>query len=130
MIDKNLTYAVVWASNDENKYGHKVFRDLLENGYHVIPINPNEEKILWEKVYPTLTSYGEKIDVAIFVVPPIITQALLPEVKKLNITHVRMQPWSESENAISFCEKNNITCTHDACIMIQRAKKDAWNISL
>lgn len=46
MIDKKLHYGVIGASNDEEKYGHKVFRDLLENGYHVTPINPNEKNIL------------------------------------------------------------------------------------
>lgn len=124
MIDKNVTYAVVWASNDENKYGHKVFHDLLENGYHVIAINPNEKEILWEKVYATLSEYDKKIDVVIFVVPPKVTEMILEEVLHLKISHVRMQPWSESKNAISFCEKNNMTCTHDACIMIQRQKEE------
>ena len=124
MIDKNLAYAVVWASNDENKYGHKVFRDLLDAGYHVVPINPNEKEILWEKVYPTLSDYDQKIDVVIFVVPPKVTEMILDEVKQLKITHVRMQPWSESQNAIKFCEINNIECIHDACIMIQRRAQD------
>jgi predicted CoA-binding protein len=120
MIDKKLTYAVVWASNNENKYGHKVFLDLLENGYHVIAINPNEKEILWEKTYATLSDVEEKIDIVIFVVPPKITEMLLEEVIQLHITRVQMQPWSESENAILFCKENNIECTHDACIMIQR----------
>jgi len=120
MIDKKLVYAVVWASNNENKYSHKVFLDLLENGYHVIAINPNEKEILWEKVYATLSDVREKIDIVIFVVPPKVTEMVLEEVLQLKIYQVRMQPWSESEDAISFCKNNNITCTHDACIMIQR----------
>jgi len=124
MINKNLTYAVVWASNNENKYGHKVFRDLLQNGYHVIAINPSEKEILWEKVFPTLTSCDQKIDITIFVVPPKVTEMVLEEVLQLNITQVRMQPWSESEDAILFCEKNNITYTHDACIMIKRQTEE------
>lgn len=127
MIDKSLVYAVVWASNDENKYGHKVFRDLLENDYHVIAINPHEKEILGEKVYPTLTEYRQKIDIVIFVVPPKVTELILREVLELKISHVRMQPWSESEDAILFCEKNNISCTHNACIMVQRQKEEAGN---
>ncbi len=124
MIDKDLTYAVVWASNDGNKYGHKVFLDLLGNGYHVIPINPNEKEILWQKVYATLSEYDKKIDVVIFVVPPKVTETVLEEVLQLKIPEVRMQPWSENKSAINFCEKHNIKCTHDACIMIQRKEKE------
>ncbi|MCX6822982.1 MAG: CoA-binding protein [candidate division SR1 bacterium] len=129
MIDKNLTYAVVGASNDENKYGHKVFLDLLQNGFHVIAINPNEKEILGEKVYATLTDFGKEIDVVIFVVPPKVTEMVLEEVLQLKIFQVRMQPGSESEDAISFCKENNITCTHDACIMIQRQTEEKNNTS-
>ena len=122
MIYKSLIYAVIWASNDEEKYGHKVFRDLLDAGYHVIAINPNEKEILKQKVFPNISAYNKKIDIVIFVVPPKITLAILSEVKEKNIREVRMQPWSESKNAIKFCEENNIMCTHNACIMIQRRK--------
>lgn len=46
MIDKNFIYAVVGASNNEEKYGYKVFKDLLDAGYKVLPINPSEKEIL------------------------------------------------------------------------------------
>jgi predicted CoA-binding protein len=93
---------------------------LLNAGYKVLPINPNEKGILWKKVYPTLSTVTEKIDVVIFVTPPAITEKILEEVKKINITQVRMQPWAESKTAIAFCKKNSIECIHNACIMIQK----------
>ena len=65
MINKNFLYAVVGASNNEEKYGHKVFKDLLDAGYKVVPINPSEQEILGEKVYPTLSEVRKNIDVVI-----------------------------------------------------------------
>ena len=120
MIDKNFLYAVVGASNNEEKYGHKVFKDLLDAGYKVLPINPNEKKILGKKVYPTLSDVKKTIDVVIFVTQPTVTEKVLEQVKALKIKNVWMQPWAQSDKAIEFCEKNNIECIHDACIMIQR----------
>ncbi len=127
MINKNLTYAVVWASNDKNKYWYKVFENLLNNGYNVIPINPNEEKILGKKCYKNLSSYNKKIDTVIFVVPPKITEKILEEILIINnsrskdeIKQIRMQPWSESKKAISFCQKNKINFIANACIMIEK----------
>lgn len=124
MIDKKNLYAVVWASNSIEKYWYKVFKDLLEWGYLVVPIHPTEKEILWQKVSPTLSDHIKEwkktIDVVIFVVPPAVTEKVLEEVKKLEIKNVWMQPWAESDAAISFCEKNWINCVHDACIMIQR----------
>lgn len=120
MINKDFRYAVVGASNNEEKYGYKVFNDLIEGWYKVIAINPHEKEILGTKVYPTLSDYVGTIDVVIFVVPPKVTETVLEEVKMLWIKKVRMQPGSESPQAIEFCQKNGIACTHDACIMLTR----------
>ncbi len=120
MIDKNFFYAVVGASTNEEKYGYKVFKDMLDAGYKVVPINPNEKEILGEKVYPTLFEVRHKIDVAIFVTQPAITEKVLEEAKTIGIKNVRLQPGAQSDAAIEFCKKNAIECIHDACIMIQR----------
>lgn len=120
MINKNFLYVVVGASNNKEKYGYKVFKDLLDAEYKVIPINPNEKEILWVQVYPTLSTITDKIDVVIFVTQPVITEKVLEEVKLLKISQVRMQPWAESETAINFCKNNSIECIHHACIMIQK----------
>lgn len=92
MINKNFLYAVVGASNNEGKYGYKVFKDLLDGGYKVLPINPNEQEILKTKSYSTLSSVKEKIDVVIFVTQPAVTEKVLEEVKELKIQNVWMQP--------------------------------------
>jgi len=123
MIDKDFFYAVVGASNNKEKYGYKVFKDVLDAGYKVIPINPTEKEILGKKVYPTLSQVKKKIDVVIFVTPPVVTEKVLSEVKELKIKNVWMQPWAQSDTAIEFCKKNKIECIHDACIMIQRKWK-------
>ncbi len=120
MINKNLTYAVVGASNNLEKYGYQVFKDLLQAGFRVIPINPKLGKILEEKVYPTLSAYKQKIDLVIFVVPPVITQKVLKEVNNLKIKKVWLQPGSESSAAIEFCRQHKIDCVHGACIMFER----------
>ena len=120
MIDKKNLYAVVGASNNEEKYGYKVFKDLLDAGYKVLPINPSEKEILGQKVYATLSEVKENIDVVIFVTQPIVTEKVLEEVKKIGIKNVWLQPGAQSDAAIQFCRKNNIECIHDACIMIQR----------
>ncbi len=120
MINKNFLYAIVGASNNTEKYGYKVFKDLLDAGYKVLPINPTEKEILGKEVYPTLSDSEQKIDTVIFVTQPNITEKVLEEVQKLKIKNVWLQPWSQSDAAIAFCKKNDIECIHDACIMIQK----------
>ena len=126
MIDPKLTYAVIWASNNTEKYWYKVFKDLIEKWFKAIAINPNEvNTILWQEVYPTLLDYYNKnwnVDIAIFVVPPKITLEILKKIVKwnnLNIKSMWFQPWSESKDVISFCKENNIDFIANSCIMIQ-----------
>jgi len=117
MIDKNFLYAVVGASSNEDKYGYKVFKDLLDAGYKAVPINPTEKEILRSKVYPTLSDIKEKINAVIFVTQPAVTEKVLEDVKVLKIKNVWMQPWAQSDKAIDFCKKNKIECIHDTCII-------------
>ena len=120
MINKNFTYAVVGASNNKEKYGHIVMKDLMDGGYRVVPINPKESEVLGLKVYASLGEYKENIDVAVFVVPPAVTEKIVDEVVSLGIKNVWMQPGSESEKAIKKCEENRISYIQNACIMINK----------
>jgi len=51
---------------------------------------------------------------------PKITAQLVKTCKKLGITKVWMQPGSESETAIKFCEENSIDVVHGVCVMVER----------
>lgn len=124
MIAADYAYAIVGASANVEKYGYKVLKDLTDAGYRVYPINPKGGEILGLRVCETLDDIGEEINVVIFVVPPAVTEKILPEVKTLGITKVWMQPGSESDAAILYCEENDMTCTHHACIMIQRQEEN------
>lgn len=57
------TIAVVGASDDPTRAAHNVPAYLKEQGYRVIPVNPNRERVLDEKSYPTLLDIEESVDV-------------------------------------------------------------------
>lgn len=120
MIDKKFTYALIGASANPEKYWNKIFQDLLSWWYKVVPINPNEQEISWIATYPSLSKIPFQIDVAIFVVPPIITEKIIDEAISLWIKNIWMQPGSESDAAIQKCLQNWVNIVHNSCIMIQR----------
>lgn len=121
-LDKKNVFAVVGASRDPEKYGHRVYRDLKSGGYRVYPVNPNAEEILGDKCYPNLESLPVRPDVVNLVVPPKVTEQTVEVCKKLGITKVWMQPGSESEKAIRFCKENGIDVVYGVCIMVERAR--------
>lgn len=122
MIDKNKTYAVVGASDNQEKYGFKVLNDLVQGGYRVFPVNPKGGEILGLKVYSEIKDIPEKVDYVIFVVPPEITKKVLVDILDLGIKDIWLQPGSESQEVIEYCQNNNLNCIHDACIMVERKK--------
>ena len=122
-LNKKNVFAVIGASRDPKKYGHQVYKDLRKAGYKVYPVNPNADEILGDKCYPSLESLPEKPDVADIVVPPKITEQIVKTCKKLGIRKIWMQPGSESEAAIRFCEENGMDVVHGVCVMVERASR-------
>lgn len=120
LIQKQFVYAVVGASQNSEKYGHKVFRDLLEGGYEVVPIHPKGGKLLGEKVYETLSVADFDIDVVVFVVPPKVTKEVLAEAKGLGIRKVWFQPGSFDEEVTRYCRENSMVYEAEKCIMMAR----------
>ncbi len=123
ILNKKDFCAVIGASSNKEKYGYKVLKDLKESGYKTIPINLNENKILGLKAYKSILDVNVVIETAIFVIPPKTTEEILKDVKKLGIKKVWMQPGSESDQAIKYCDDNGIECTHNLCIMVRKNGK-------
>jgi len=59
------TIALVGFSGNPGKDSHKIGNYLRNNGFIVIPVNPNTNEILGEKVYPSLQDIPDKINVEI-----------------------------------------------------------------
>ena len=122
-MHENECVLVVGASNNPEKYGNRIVKNLKSRGFLVVPINPKESIIEGLKAYPSLTLFVQqnpKIPVqwVDIVVPPAVTEQIVQEAKQVGLKNVWLQPGSESTTAISFCEKNGMRCIHHACIMV------------
>ena len=64
ILNKVKTIAVVGASANQDRDSYKVMQVLLQHGYEVFPINPNETGniILGQPCYADLSSVAVKID--------------------------------------------------------------------
>jgi predicted CoA-binding protein len=111
-------FAIVGATDNETKYGNRIFKNLTKRGYEVYPVNPSLKEIEGTKCYPTLTDIPVKVDVVDVVVPPKVTESILKDCKKLGLTNIWLQPGSESEAAIAFCKDNSFKVVYDTCVML------------
>ena len=116
-FSRKYNYVVVGATANENKYGYKIFKALLDANWKVFGINPKTKEILGQKVYWELGVIPQKIDVVDFVTQPKITLKVLEDVKKLGIKKVWFQPGSWDAECINFCMYNHIDFIKDFCLL-------------
>jgi len=68
---KPKSIAVIGASREPEKVGHKIFRNLVSSGFQggLYPINPKAKELLGFKCYPSVVEVPDEIDLAIIAVP-------------------------------------------------------------
>ncbi len=57
------TIAVVGLSSRKFRASYGVSQYMQDQGYRIIPVNPNETEVLGEKAYATLEEVPEKVDI-------------------------------------------------------------------
>lgn len=110
--------AIVGATTDTKKYGNEIFRDLTSRRYEVYPVNPRLKELEGTNCYPSLSKIPVKVDAVDFVVTPPVTEEILKKCKELGLDHIWLQPGSESEAAIAFCDENNLKVVRSVCVML------------
>jgi predicted CoA-binding protein len=57
------TIAMVGASDNPEKPSHRIFKQLLDAGYKVIPVNPKETSVLGVPAVASLAAIHEPVDI-------------------------------------------------------------------
>ncbi len=113
-------WAIVGASTDTSKFGNQIFRDLRKAGYVIYGVNVRGGEIDGQELYGSLADLSERRAVVDAVVPPHVTEQVVQQCAELGLGRVWMQPGSESQRAIGFCQEHNIKVVHGACALIRR----------
>ena len=114
----NPTIAIVGATDNPEKYGNRIYRDLKEKGFRVHPVNPTKATIDGDKAYADLGDLPESPDIVNFVVPPPRTLRLLERAKELGLMNVWIQPGAENDDVIAYLDANGFNYLANACIMV------------
>ena len=62
VLTSTKTIALVGASPNPQRASHAVMHYMMDRGYRVIPVNPNETEILGQKVFASLKDIKEPVD--------------------------------------------------------------------
>lgn len=88
--------AVVGASRDRRKFGNKALRAFRQQGYTVVPINPNEVEIEGERTYPTVLAYPGPIDEATMYLPQEAALTVLDDLAAKRVEQVWLNPGADA----------------------------------
>ena len=117
--------AIVGATDNPEKYGNRIYRDLKGKGFRVYPINPTQDMIDGDSAYADLADLPEKPDIVNYVAPPPRTLRLLARAKELGFMRVWIQPGAENEEVMAYLDDNGFDYLANACIMVRSRERPA-----
>ena len=126
MIDKILkgfhVVAVVGLSANKERPSYGVSDYLKKHGYKVIPVNPNEDTILGERCYASLTLVDEQVDIVDIFRRSEEVEAIVDEAIKIGAKVVWMQEGVVNEQAAKRARGAGLEVIMDMCMMKEHRK--------
>lgn len=112
------TIAVVGFSSREHRPGHYVPAYLAQQGYTIIPVNPNLSEGLGRPAYPSLRDIPGPVDLVLIFqrsenVPPFVDEAI-----DIGAKAVWMQLGIANEAAAAQAREAGLDVVMDACMMV------------
>lgn len=116
------TIAVVGLSDKTHRASYRIAQYLQQQGYRIVPVNPNVDQVLGEQAYPDLESIPEPVDfVDIFrrseYVGPIVDQAIAKGVHT-----IWMQMGVYDKLAAQRAEAADISVVMNRCAMVEHGR--------
>jgi len=114
--------AVIGISRSESKAAHFVPKYLLENGFDIIPVNPNSNEILSKKCYKEITEVEGDIDIVDVFRP---SEDVLPFVRdaiKKNPKVIWLQEGIHNEEAENLAREHGIDVVFNRCMLAEHQR--------
>ena len=115
------TVAVVGLSPKAHRASFGVARYMQENGWRIIPINPNATEILGEKAYPTLAEAAQHARIELVNVfrnsedvPPVVDEAIA-----LGAQAVWLQLGISHDAALAKAQAAGLVVVQNKCLKVE-----------
>lgn len=119
LADPEATIAVVGATDDAQKYGNVVYKDLKRKGYRVYPVNPGRDTVDGDTVYATVADLPVTPDIINLVVPPEVGVKVVRQALDVGFDRIWVQPGAESPDLLRLLQESDAEYIADACIMVR-----------
>jgi uncharacterized protein len=115
-------WAIVGASENTEKFGNIIYRDLKRAGYEVYGVNPNAETADGDPVHATLADLPVVPAVVDVVVPSWVGRRIAEDAARAGIKLFWLQPGAESDELIQYAESLGLDVIHHSCAMVEKRR--------
>ena len=124
IMKESQTIAVVGLSSRPTRAGYYVPAYLQQNGYRIIPVNPNVAEALGEKAFARLSDIPKPVDLVLIFqrsenVPPFIDEAI-----QIGAKSIWMQLGIAHSKAAAKAQAVGLDVVQNACMMVEHR---AWD---
>jgi len=121
------TIAVVGCSGTPGKAAHDVPAYLQQQGYDVVPINPNREEVLGRRAYDSLADVSERVDLVDVFRPSeevsTIVDAVLKRVQRHDdVRGVWLQLGIRDDAAAKRARDAGLSVVQDRCLKVEHGR--------
>ncbi len=114
--------ALVGASTNTKDFSRVLFRELLERGYDVIPVNPAASCLEDRHCYAHVSDIQPPVDGVLVMTPPSVTEDIVRECVEVGIKDIwlyrAMGQGAVSPNAVSYCREHKVNLIEGYCPMM------------
>lgn len=129
ILKQYKTIVVVGASSLPEKASHWVSKYMIEQGYRVIPVNPDEVEVFGVPCYPDLASVPEPVEFVNVFRRPQFCADVVREAISAGAKAVWLQQGIVSEEARGLAEDAGLTFVQDRCVLQEHRRHGIGRVS-
>jgi uncharacterized protein len=122
LLRRSRRIALVGLSKNPDRPSYRVSQYLIEHGYEIIPVNPQENEILERKAYPSLGAIGGDIDIVDVFRRSDQTDPIIDEAIKVGAKAIWLQEGVVNEAGAVRALMAGLVMVQDRCIKKELAK--------
>ena len=111
--------ALVGVSREAEDFSRRLFQELRERGYDVVPVNPAAAEIDGQRCFARVQDIAPAVDTALLLTSPEATDQVVQDCVEAGITRVWMHRGAGvgavSDAAVKFCDEHGIQVVAGFC---------------
>lgn len=123
VLTKFRNIAVVGLSSKTERPSHGVSAYMQQQGYRIIPVNPNESEVLGEPSYPSLLDVPEPVEIVNVFRRSEFVSEIVDQAIQMKARMIWMQEGVSDAQAAERAREAGLEVVEDRCILKEHAKR-------